>query len=567
VSQASARAIHLRLAGQRHQAFSRARLRLNWVRTGFIAATALVAMRLVDLAILERINPDMQSATAALALPARADIVDRRGELLARSIQMPVLAARPGDVLEPARAAAEIVRVLPELDFRTVRAKLASKHKFVYIKRRITPAEVVKLNAIGDPGLLLQSEPDRLYPNRMLASHALGYVDIDGKGLSGIERARDTRLSADTGRAVPLRLTIDSQVQIALEDELGRAMTKHSAIGAAGIVLDATNGEIMAMASLPAYDPNATARIDDNARFNRATLGVYELGSIFKGFNVGIGLDTHRITLDRRYNATHALHVGRRMRIDDFKPQRRWLTVPEVLVHSSNIASAQIAEEIGAETQRRYFKALGLLDPLPIELGERGTPLAPRPWGPVETMTVGFGHGISVTPLHLASALAALVNGGVYHPPHLLVNDDESQLSRRVFSPATSQTMRGLLRLVVVRGTGKKADVPGYRVGGKTGTAEKVVNGRYVRKALISTFAGVFPIDAPRYVVIAALDEPKPTKDTYGYATAGWVSAPIVHNLILRTGPMLGVKPDMTRDIDLTPLEALLQNQRKSLSE
>ncbi len=432
---------------------------------------------------------------------------------------------------------------------------LRSGRPFFYLRRRASPSLVEAVNALGEPGLAMQREPDRLYPQTSLAAHVIGYTDVDGHGVAGMERSFDQYLSDPATREQPLTLTIDSRLQQALEHELLGAMNQFSAIGAAGVILDVHTGEVLAMTSLPQLNPNAAGQGSDEARFNRATLGVYELGSTFKPFTVAMAMDSGIIkSFGKMYNCPDALHAYGHT-ITDTHPFGRMCSVAEIMKESSNIGTAQIAAQLGSERQQAFLRKMGFLGPIDIELRERARALTPgKNWGPLEVMTVGYGHGIAVTPLHLATGYATLFNGGVFHPARLLKVDRNHPVARgvRVFSEDTSYKMRALLRLVVTQGTGKKADAPGYRVGGKTGTAEKLLNGRYTSSAVVTTFAGVFPMDEPRYVIVAMLDDPKPTKDTYGFHTAGWNVAPVVSRTVSRIAPMLGVQPNRNREPDMS---------------
>jgi cell division protein FtsI (penicillin-binding protein 3) len=432
---------------------------------------------------------------------------------------------------------------------------LKSGKPFFYLRRRASPALVEAVNAIGEPGLAIQREPDRLYPQTTLAAHVIGYTDVDGHGVAGMERAFDQYLSDPATRGQPLVLSVDSRVQQALEHELLDAMTHFSAIGAAGVVMDVHSGEVLAMTSLPQLNPNAAGQGSDDARFNRATLGVYELGSTFKPFTVAMAMDSGIIkSFGKIYNCPQELHVYGHV-VHDTHPYGRTCTVAEIMKESSNIGTAQIADQVGAERQKAFLGKMGFLAPVRIELKERGRTLTPGTrWGPFETMTVGFGHGIAVTPLHLATGYATLFNGGVYHPATLLKVGRDHPVPRgvRVFSEDTSYKMRALLRLVVTQGTGRKADAPGYRVGGKTGTAEKLLNGHYTSTAVVTSFAGVFPMDEPRYVMVMMLDDPKATAETYGFHTAAWNIGPAFGVAVSRIAPLLGVHPDKGREPDMS---------------
>lgn len=563
MSPAALRTQQIKLAGRRQISLQRARRRLTLAMAVFGALTLLTGARLTELAI--DFGGDAQRGGNPWQVRGeRAAIVDRNGADLARSFQAFYLAVQPHKIVgNPQQVAREIAAVLGERDPADIEAELTSNGAWRYLQRRVQPEDAVKLKAIGEPGLVIGREWERIYPNRTMAAHVLGYSNIDGIGQAGLEREMNKRLSDPKRIDQPLALALDTRVQHTLVRVLAKQIEKHSAIGGAGVVLDARTGEVLAMTSLPVFDPNAPGQGTADARFNRATYGVYELGSTFKTLTMAMAMESDVITsLSQAYDARHPLKVGR-FRINDDHPQARWLTVPEIFMHSSNIGTAQIAEEIGPARQQQYLRALGLLDPLDIEVAERGAPLKPDNWGKISTMTISYGHGLAVSPLHIAAAYAAVVNGGIYRQPTLMkLGPDDTPPGRRVFSQDTSDTMRRMLRLVVTKGTGSKANADGYRVGGKTGTAEKPKNGGYARKSLVTNFAGVFPMDDPRYVVIAMLDEPKGTKDTYGFAGAGWTAAPVVGEVITRIAPILGVDPSTTEDVDLTPLLAQVQGEK-----
>src|SRR5215213_1605349 len=506
----------LRLVGQRRQMLAVMHQRLMFGMLVYAGIVALIALRILYLAAFGDHAGRKQGLTSLV--PDRGDIVDRDGQPLARTIDAWTIAVHPtkilGDKLDVARRLAVL---MPERTEAQYFALLRSGKPFFYLRRRAPPGLVEAVNAIGEPGLAIQREPDRLYPQTSLAAHVLGYTDVDGHGVAGMERAYDAFLSDERSRGTPLALSIDSRVQQALEHELLTAMTEFSAIGAAGVIMDIRTGELLALTSLPQLNPNAAGQGTPEARFNRATLGVYELGSTFKPFTVAMAMDSGIIkSFGKVYNCPQELHVYGHV-VHDTHPYGRQCTVAEIMKESSNIGTAQIADQVGAERQKAFLKKMGFLDPVGIELRERGRTLTPGSrWGPFETMTVGFGHGIAVTPLHLATGYATLFNGGVYRPPTLLKIDRNHLVPRgvRVFSEETSFKMRALLRLVVTDGTGKKADAPGYRVGGKTGTAEKLIGGHYTSTAVVTSFAGVFPMDEPRYVMVMMLDDPKATAET-----------------------------------------------------
>ena len=546
----AARPERLRLVGQRRQILTMMHQRLMFGLLVYAGVVALIVLRILYLAAFGDHAGAKRSITALV--PERGDIIDRDGQPLARTIDAWTIGLWPskviGDKLDVAR---KLAQIMPERDEAAYFAMLKSNRTFYYLRRRAAPGVVEAVNALGEPGIALEREPDRLYPQTSLAAHVIGFTDTDGKGNAGIERALNDRLADPALRGQPLQLSISSRVQQALEHELLEAMTKHSAVGGAGVIMDIHTGEILAMTSLPQLNPNAAGQGSPEARFNRATLGVYEMGSTFKPFTVAMAMDAGIIkSFGKMYSCPREFHVFGRT-INDTHPYGRACSVAEIMKESSNIGSAQIADQIGGKRQREFLDKMGFLKPAEIELKERGRPLLPgNDWGPLETMTVGYGHSLAVSPLHLASGYATLFNGGVYRTPTLLKVGKNHAVGQghRVFSEDTSYKMRSLLRLVVTDGTGKKADAPGYRVGGKTGSAEKYHN----RSLLVTTFAGVFPMDEPRYAMVMMLDEPKGTAETFGFRTAAWNVGPAFGKAVSRIAPMLGVRPSKNREPDMS---------------
>jgi len=546
--------VALPIAGQRAAAQSLARQRLVVLLLLFLAVPLVLALRLTDLAVLEAAPPPIRRVISAA--PPRADIVDRNGVELARTFDAYAISVEPRKLAtDPRLLAGRIAAILGDKSEAEILAELTHKGQFRYVARRVLPAEAKRINDLGEPAIYLRREAERLYPNFNLASHVIGYTDDEGRGAVAVEKAFDKRLSADGSRGTPLPLALDVRVQQALEHELRSVYTDQRADAAAGIVMDVHSGEVLAMTSQPDFNPNAPGKSDTIARYNQATFATFELGSTFKAFTIAGGLDSGVIpSMQKTWDATRPLVVGRKV-IHDDHALNRWLNVPDIFIHSSNIGTARIAAEVGRDRQRAMLDKLGFLKQVDFELGERSRPQFPplANWGELATMTIGYGHGISVTPLHLAAGYAALVNGGIYRKPTLLKSPDGAAPDgQRVFSAKTSDTMRALLRLVVTNGTGRKADAPGYRVGGKTGTAEKVANGRYVRGANVSTFAAAFPMDAPRHVVVMMIDNPKGSKASFGFKTAGMTIAPATSRLVSKIGPLLGIQPDATRDVDLS---------------
>lgn len=525
----------------------------------FVGVTFVIVARLAMLQVFTD-----RTGAAELAnplLPPRGDIVDRNNVPLAQTINAWSIAVHPQQIIGDRREIAERLAVLmPERTAAQYRAMLSSHVNFVYLSRRALPDLVAAVNALGEPAIVFAREPERLYPQTAMAGHVLGWTDLEGHGVSGMERVLDERLRDPAQRGTPIALSIDSRVQSILESELASAVTSMSAEGGTGIVMDVQTGEVVAMASAPTFNPNAAGRSDPSALYNRATMGVYELGSTFKPITIAAAMEAGVVTgMNQRWDATAPIQIGRfRIHDDRGHEMGRMITIPELIVHSSNIGTARIADAMGPERMQAAFRAVGFNQAPLIELHERSRPLWPRDWGRATVMTSGFGHGIAITPLHLATAYCALVNGGIWRPATLLRVEPGRQASgRRIYSAETSFRIRQLLRLNVQQGTGRHADAAGFRVGGKTGTAEKVLSGGgYNRHLNVSTFAAAFPMDAPRYVVLVMMDGPRPTPANSGVTTAAWTAAPVVSRVIMRTGPLLGIIPDTSRDIDTADLMA-----------
>jgi len=546
------------------QRLTRGRLRIAGLI--FSGLFALVALKLADATVIEPMKPKPVAAmrrpeppppampggeTPAAAvdfaiLNARATITDRNGEILAISLPTASVVANPAKLIDADEATDKLLTVLPQLDGADVRRRLHEENRqFVYIARQITPAQQIAINALGIPGIEFEHTERRRYPLGTVAAHVLGGVDVDGKGIAGVEKFFDARLRADPS---PLKLSLDVRVQAVVRDELLKAMTEFQAIGACGIVMDVRTGEVIALVSLPDYDANLVGKASDDERFNRAVQGNYEPGSTFKLQDAALALDSGTVQIWNGFDATSPIHIGR-FTINDFEGKHRWLYLPEILAYSSNIGAAKMAEAVGPEKQRAWMERMGMLAPLGIELPEARTPSAPSAanWKEIATLTIGFGHGIAVSPLHVVAGTAAIANGGTYYRPTILAHDADAppRGGIRLMQQSTSDTVRKLMRLVVTDGFGKSAEVPGYYVGGKTGTAEKISGHGYNKNSRVSAFMSAFPMNAPRYAVYMMLDEPKADASTHGYATAGWVSAPAAGRVIARIGPMLGLLPDI----------------------
>jgi cell division protein FtsI (penicillin-binding protein 3) len=526
----------------------------------FMLITAVIALRLIQICLFGA----PEDHGGAMAAAERGEIVDRNGQPLATSIKLWAVAINPQKVLGDKNALAiRLNQLMPERSVAQYRFILFGKRKFMYLRQPAPPELAAAVHALGEPGMLLLSEPHRLFPQGAMAGHLLGYSQLveDGRGHEtitgiGVERYFDDALK--TGK--PIQLSIDTRVQAAVENEIQRRMDETQAKGGAGIVLDVNSGEVLAMASLPDINPNAPFKgvdpADQQVMINKATQAVYELGSTFKMITFANAIE-HGVITDwsKTYDVTAPIQVGR-FRIKDDEPKKRPITTVEIMTFSSNIGTSQIALALGAPNIDSFFRKLGLTRRTDIELRERGQPQYPAQWGQSTVMTTSFGHGIAVTPLHLARVFAALANGGIMHPVTLLKRPAGAQVpGERVISETTSARIRQLMRLVVLQGTGTNGNAPGLRVGGKTGTAEKVNQfGGYDRNANITVFAGVFPMDHPRYVTLVVLDDARPTKATYGFKTAGWMTAPAAKRIIARIGPLLGVQPDLSQDIDVSDL-------------
>jgi cell division protein FtsI (penicillin-binding protein 3) len=518
-----------------------AHTRLLIVASLALSCFILVAARLIDVTVLATTNPKDTKHFIGKAdyNLGRGNIYDRNGWLLATSLDSFSLYANPKIISDTENTISRLIKILPELDAKELRERFDQKQGFFWIKRQLTPQQKYAINRLGIPGLDFKTEKKRLYPAGSLTSHVVGFTDIDNRGLAGIERKFDAQLSSPA--APPKHLSIDIRVQHVMQTALAKAVQKFNAIGGAGLVMNAMTGEVISMVSLPEFNPNDVSAEDGKARFNKATLGVYEMGSTFKIFTAAMALDSGKISMRSGYDATHPIRMGRFL-IRDYHAKKRWLSVPEIFIYSSNIGSVKMAMDVGGNTQRAFLKKLGLLNKSPLELEEISAPIVPQRWRDVNTMTIAFGHGMAVSPIQITSAVAAMVNGGTFHAP-TLIRKSGAPSGRRVISTKTSDEIRRLLRLVVSQGTGSKAEAHGYLVGGKTGTAEKVVGNRYKQKALMSSFVAAFPMNSPRYVVFVMVDEPIGNKESQGYATGGWVAAPVVSEVIKRIGPLLGVQP------------------------
>ncbi len=530
------------------------RLRALMAMSIFLVLFGAIGTRLAWLGIAEPENS--RSAIVQRNLASRPDIVDRNGEILATDIKSASLFAEPRRIIDPDEAVEQLVSVLPSLDFTRTHQRLSSNAGFAWLQRELTPRQQNAIQNLGIPGIGFRTEKRRFYPGGATASHILGLVDVDNRGIAGMEKYIDDQGLAEllaagltTGAELePVTLSIDLRVQHILRDELAQAMDRYQAIAAGGIVLDVETGEVAAMASLPDFDPNNPYNALEKDRLNRMSAGVFEMGSTFKTFTTAMALDSGKVTLNDSFDASRPIQIAR-FTISDYRGKGRVLSVPEIFIYSSNIGTAKMADVVGVEGHREFLKRIGLLDRVKTELPEVARPTEPPEWKKLHSITISFGHGMATTPLQTAVATAALLNGGKLIPPTFLKRSREEaeKLAKQVVSPQTSAAMRYLFRLNVEKGSGRRAEAPGYHVGGKTGTAEKVINGRYVSGKRFNAFLAGFPSHAPRYVVLVILDEPQPERPGVG-ATAGLNAAPTVGNIIRRAAPLLGVKPEFGQD-------------------
>jgi cell division protein FtsI (penicillin-binding protein 3) len=512
----------------------------------FFVVFLLIIVRLADVMVIRGLWESSDIETPRVGAPsviqgARADILDRNGEILATHLVTGSVYANPKVIINAEEAAAKLSGLIPELDYKSVLKKLTASNKgFVWVVRHIPPKLQQAVNHLGIPGIYLQRDERRVYPYGSLVSHVLGYCGIDNNGLAGIEKFFDERLLS---KKDSLQLSIDIRVQHIVHDELSKSIAEFQAEGGNAMVMDLKTGEILSMVSLPDYDPNLPNQNQVGANFNRNTLGTYESGSIFKIFNTAIALETGSASLNSLYDASSPIRVGRFF-IKDFRGKNRVLDAQEVFVHSSNIGAAKMAKQFGGAVQRLYLEKFGMLKAPTLELPEISTPLIPKVWRPDTILTVAYGYGITASPLQSLVAIAGIINDGLMRPATLIKrNPTEHVESVQIISAKTSRTMRNLMRMVVTDGTAKFADVPGYEVISKTGSAHKLQGRGYADKAKMTSSIAAFPKSNPQYIVLLFLDDPKPTKNTHGYSTGGWNAAPTVGRIIARMAPLLGVVP------------------------
>jgi cell division protein FtsI (penicillin-binding protein 3) len=541
----------------------KARVRVGFAIVAFAAIYAVIGGRLVMFAVGGDNHGARRTAAQDAIATARPDIVDRNGEVLATDVKAPSLFGEPRRIIDKDEAIELLTATLPDLDTAEVRERLSSKKGFVWLKREITPKQQQEIHRLGIPGIGFLRENKRVYPTGNEVAHLIGLVNIDNQGIAGMEKWLDNNGLADLHRAGfatdrlqrPVELSVDLRVEHALRDELIKAREKYKAKAASGLVSNVKTGEIVAMVSLPDFDPNNPREAHDPDRINRLTTGVYEMGSTFKALTLAMALDSGKANLGTLFDARGALHYGK-FAIHDTHPLGRAISLQEVFTFSSNVGAARIALAQGVEAHRAFLRKMGQLDRLRTELPESASPIVPKRWSELNTITIAFGHGLSVAPLQAVMGINAVMNGGYLIPPTFLKRSEEEAraLAKKVIKSETSEKMRYLMRLNAEIGTAKQADVKGYYIGGKTGTSEKVVNGRYSKKQVLNSFTAIVPADNPQFQVLVMLDEPKALPETHGFITSGWNAVPTGGKVIARIAPLLGIEPRF----DLPPSDRLI---------
>ncbi|RUS59939.1 penicillin-binding protein 2 [Pseudorhodobacter sp. E13] len=553
--------IRLRAEDTRARAQNRAEGRLLLLGLAFFAAFMVVGARMGLLAASEPMEP-RSAASGANISALRADITDRNGRILATNFSTHALYAHPKQMVDPARVARELAELFPDMKADDLERRFTDGRSFLWLRKKLSPEQMQAVHDIGDPGLLFGPRDMRLYPNGKLAAHILGGSSFGAEGVNsaevigtaGLERAMDARLRDPAQASTPLALSIDLTVQSAMHEILEGGMAMMNAKGAAGVLLDVHSGEIIAMVSLPDFDPNdrpnplVKGEPADSPLFNRALQGVYELGSTAKILTAAQAMELGLVNPETMVDANAPMRWGKH-KIGEFEGKNYGplLSVTDVIVKSSNVGTAHLALKIGGERQQAFFKSMGLFDPVPIELTEApgSAPLIPKRWADIVTITTSYGHGMSVSPMHLAVAYAAIANDGIMLPPTLLKRDKLPQ-GKRVLSQQSADAAVSMLRQVVTRGTASFGEVEGYEVAGKTGTADKVKKGGgYDKGKNINTFASMFPASDPQYVLVVTLDEASENSGPKPRRTAGWTSVPVAAEVIRRTAPLLGLRPQI----------------------
>ena len=543
--------------------------RVGFVMLCFSMLFLAITGRLVVMAVVPDDQVGLRRATTGAISSARPDIVDRNGVVMATDVRSVSVFAEPRKIIDKDEATELLTAVLPDLDARDLRQKLGTNRGFAWVKREITPRQQAEVHRLGIPGVGFVPENKRVYPNGPAAAHILGFANVDNVGIAGIEKYIDTHglqdlkgagFATEASDLKPLSLSVDLRVQHLLRDELVKGLEKYRAIAAAGAILDVNTGEIIASVSLPDFDPSNPVDAHEKDRINRINVGVYEMGSTFKALTVAMALDSGKANINSTYSTAGGMMRFGSQVIREYKGTGRTLTVPEVFVHSSNMGSVKMALSVGVEGHQAFLRKMAQLDRMRTELPESAAPLIPPRWGELNTATISFGHGLAVAPIQALAAVGALVNGGYMITPTFLKRSEEEakRNATRVIKPETSEAMRYIMWLNGERGSARKASVPGYFVGGKTGTAEKVINGRYAKNKNFTTFMAIAPADKPRYLFLSIYDEPKGYAESGGYSTAAWNAGITTGKVIERAAPILGLPPRFEPPAQPFPLMARL---------
>jgi len=550
-----------------HTHIDKSTWRIRLVALGFACLFGVIGGRLVYFGFKPEPQSLRRAASEAVSRP-RPQILDRNGEVLATDIKVMSVFAEPRRIIDKDEAVELLTAVLPDVNAKELRERLGSRKGFVWIKRGIKPKEQEEVFRLGLPGVGFLPENKRVYPNGPLAAHVLGFTNVDNIGIAGMEKHIDglglndltmAGFRLDPADLKPVRLSIDLRVTHAIRDELEKGIERFKAKAGAAAILDVNTGEVIALASLPDYDPNNPSDALEPMRINRLNVGVYEMGSTFKAISIAMALEANKVNLNSRVDARDSLRYGK-FTIHDFHAQHRVLTVPEVFTYSSNIGTARMALMVGVEGHKTFLRKMGQLDRLRTELPESAEPLVPRRWGELNTITIAFGQGLNVAPLQAMMAVGALSNGGQLITPTFLKRSEEEARSNapQVVRPEVSEALRYLMRLNAEKGSARTVDIRGYYVGGKTGTADKIVRGRYAKDRVFTTFMAIAPADKPRYLFLTLMDEPQALPETQGYRTAAWNSGAVTGKIIERVANMLNLPPRLDLPTQPFPLLARL---------
>jgi cell division protein FtsI (penicillin-binding protein 3) len=527
--------------------------RIRLIACGFALIYCIIGGKLIYFGMHPELRQGVRHVASDTVAADRPDILDRNGAILATDIKVTSIFAEPRRIIDRDDAIDQLTGIFPDLDPQELRNKLSSHKGFVWVKRAVTPKQQQDVYHLGLPGIGFMQENKRVYPNGPIAAHVLGFANLDGAGISGLEKYIDGEGLADlhdagfdltTEDLKPVVTSLDLDATYAVRDELAKGIAKFKAKAGAAAILDVNTGEVIAMASLPDFDPNNPVDALDPNRINRLSVGVYEMGSTFKALSIAMALDSGKATLNSKIDARDSLRYGH-FTIHDFHAQHRVLTVPEVFTYSSNIGAARLALMVGVDAHKAFLRKMGQLTELHTELPESAAPLVPKNWGELNTMTIAFGQGLNVAPLQALMAVGALVNGGTLINPTFLKRSEEDakEDAPQVIRPETSESLRYLMRLNAEIGSAKKADIDGYFVGGKTGTADKIFHGHYSKDKVLTTFMAILPADKPKYLFFTMMDEPQGLPETGGYRTAAWNAGTVTGKIIERVGPLLGIVP------------------------